>query len=114
MKNIQHNDFEIIAAKLRQFNHERDWEQFHDAKNLALGLAIEVAELNECFLWKRAEEADPEKVEEELADVLLYAVMLADKYGFDIKDICMKKIERNAQKYPVDKARGNAKKYNQL
>ena len=114
MKNIQHNDFEEIATRLRQFSHERDWEQFHDAKNLAHGLAIEVAELNECFLWKHTEEADPAKVEEELADVLLYAVMLADKYGFDIKDICMKKIERNAQKYPVDKARGNAKKYNQL
>lgn len=108
------SEFKQIATRLRQFSHERDWEQFHDAKNLALALAIEVAELNECFLWKQAEDADPAKVEEELVDVLLYAVMLADKYGFDIKDICMKKIERNAQKYPVDKAKGSAKKYNEL
>ncbi len=114
MNTQQHNDFELIAARLRQFNHERDWEQFHDPKNLALSLSIEAAELNECFLWKQPEDADPEKVREELADVFLYAIMLADKYGFDIKDICLDKIERNAKKYPVDKSRGNAKKYTEL
>lgn len=68
-------------------------------KNLALSISIEAAELNECFLWKSAEEADKAKVEEELADVFLCAIMLADKYGIDIKDICLKKIEKNASVY---------------
>lgn len=103
-----------IAEKLRAFNRERDWEQFHDAKNLALSISIEASELNECFLWKNAEEADRVKVEEELADVFLCAIMLADKYDIDIKDICLKKIERNAQKYPVEKAKGKATKYDEL
>lgn len=107
-------DLYEVVEKLRSFNHERDWEQFHDAKNLALGISIEAAELNECFLWKNTEEADRNKVEEELADVFLCSIMLADKYDFDIKDICLRKIERNAQKYPVDKAKGKATKYNDL
>ena len=87
-----HDSLLIIKDKLRHFNSERDWEQFHDTKNLALSISIEAAELNECFLWKSAEEADKAKVEEELADVFLCAIMLADKYGIDIKDICLKKI----------------------
>ena len=103
-----------IIEKLRIFNRERDWEQFHDAKNLALSISIEASELNECFLWKNADEADRNKVEEELADVFLCAIMLADKYDIDIKDICLKKIERNAQKYPVEKAKGKATKYDEL
>ena len=107
-------DIEEIAQKLKIFNRERDWEQFHDAKNLALSISIEASELNECFLWKNAEEADRTKVEEELADVFLCAIMLADKYDIDIKEICLKKIERNAQKYPVEKAKGKATKYDEL
>ena len=103
-----------IIEILRIFNRERDWEQFHDAKNLALSISIEASELNECFLWKNADEADRNKVEEELADVFLCAIMLADKYDIDIKDICLKKIERNAQKYPVEKSKGKASKYDEL
>ena len=103
-----------IATKLREFNKERSWEQFHDAKNLALCLSIEASELNECFLWKNAEEANKEKVEEELADVFLCAIMLADEYNFDVKEICLKKIKRNAQKYPIEKSKGSAVKYNEL
>ena len=103
-----------IAKKLRIFNRERDWEQFHDAKNLALSISIEASELNECFLWKNADEADRTKIEEELADVFLCAIMLADKYDINIKDICLKKIERNAQKYPVEKAKGKSTKYDEL
>ena len=103
-----------IIEILRIFNRERDWEQFHDAKNLALSISIEASELNECFLWKNADEADRNKVEEELADVFLCAIMLADKYDIDIKDICLKKIERNAQKYPVEKAKGKSTKYDDL
>ena len=86
---MERSDFSEIAQKLRDFNRERDWEQFHDAKNLALSISIEASELNECFLWKNAEEANRAKVEEELADVFLCAIMLADKYGIDIKDICL-------------------------
>lgn len=108
------SDFQEIVEVLRNFNRERDWEQFHDTKNLALSISIEAAELNECFLWKKTDEADCEKVKEELADVFLCAIMLADKYGFDIKDICLKKIEKNAKKYPVEKAKGNATKYDEL
>ena len=108
------DSLEEITEILRIFNHKRDWEQFHDAKNLALSISIEAAELNECFLWKNADEADRTKVEEELADVFLCAIMLADKYDINVKDICMKKIERNAQKYPVEKAKGKATKYDEL
>jgi NTP pyrophosphatase (non-canonical NTP hydrolase) len=105
---------EEITEALRQFTRDRDWEQFHDAKNLALGLSIEAAELNEAFLWKKPEEASREKVAEELADVFLFAFMLADKYGFDPRTICLEKIARNASKYPPEKARGLAKKYTEL
>lgn len=107
-------DLYEVVEKLRCFNHERDWEQFHDTKNLALSISIEAAELNECFLWKKPDEANCEKVKEELADVFLCAIMLADKYGFNIKDICLKKIDQNAKKYPVEKAKGNATKYDEL
>lgn len=103
-----------IIDCLRRFNNDRDWEQFHDAKNLALSLSIEASELNEAFLWKKAEEADVEKVKEELADVFINALMLADKYNLDIEEICLDKIARNESKYPVEKAKGIAKKYNEL
>jgi NTP pyrophosphatase (non-canonical NTP hydrolase) len=104
---------EIIQALLK-FRNERDWEQFHNAKDLALALNVESSELLELFLWKNAEEADAEKVKEELADVLAYAFLLAAKYDFDVRDIVLEKIARNAEKYPVDKAKGSAKKYNEL
>ena len=110
----QPDSLKEIANKLRSFNHEREWEQFHDAKNLALSISIEASELNECFLWKNADEADRDKIEEELADVFLCAIMLADKYNINIKEICMRKIEKNAQKYPVEKAKGKAIKYDEL
>ena len=107
-------DIEEIRQALREFSEERDWDQFHDAKNLSLALSIEAGELLECFLWKEADDADIDKVKEELADVFNYAFMMADKYNLDVKDICMEKMRRNAEKYPVDKARGSAKKYNEL
>jgi len=108
------SDLQKLINKIRQFNMERDWSQFHNAKDLALAISIEAAELNELFLWKKAEEADPEKVKEELADIFTYALQLADKYGFDISDIVSNKIEKNALKYPIEKAKGSAKKYNDL
>ena len=108
------SDWQTLITKIRQFNMERDWSQFHNAKDLALAISIEAAELNELFLWKKAEEADPEKVKEELADIFTYALQLADKYGFDVNDIVSAKIDKNALKYPVEKAKGSARKYNEL
>lgn len=104
---------EIIKALL-QFRNERDWEQFHNPKDLALAINIEAAELLELFLWKKSEEADIEKIKEELADVLAYTFLLAEKYDLDVKEIVLEKIKKNAEKYPVDKAKGIATKYNEL
>jgi NTP pyrophosphatase (non-canonical NTP hydrolase) len=104
---------EIIKALL-QFRNERDWDQFHNPKDLALARNIESAELLELCLWKKAEEADVEKVKEELADVFAYAFLIAEKYNLDVKEIVLEKIKKNAEKYPVDKAKGIAKKYNEL
>jgi NTP pyrophosphatase (non-canonical NTP hydrolase) len=103
-----------ITEALIKFRNERDWEQFHNPKDLALAINIEAAELLELFLWKNAEDANPEKVKEELADVFAFAFLLADKYGFDVKEIILDKIKKNGEKYPVEKAKGTAKKYNEL
>lgn len=100
--------------KLRQFRDERDWGQFHNPKDLALALSIESSELLEVFLWKQPEDADVEKVKEELADVFAYALLMADAYGLDVEKIVLDKIEKNGKKYPVNKSRGSAKKYNEL
>ncbi|WBA44060.1 nucleotide pyrophosphohydrolase [Hymenobacter canadensis] len=108
------NSIDDLLRQLREFRDERDWAQFHNSKYLALALSIEAAELNELFLWKKPEEANPERVQEELADVLLYAFQLADKYGWDILQLMQNKIEQNAEKYPADKARGSAQKYDEL
>jgi len=103
-----------ITEALIKFRNERDWEQFHNPKDLALAINIEAAELLELFLWKNAENANPEKVKEELADVFAFAFLMADKYGFDVKEIILDKIKKNGEKYPVEKAKGIAKKYDEL
>ncbi len=103
-----------VLQRLRQFRDERDWKQFHNPKDLAVALSIEASELLEAFLWKTPEAANPDKVKEELADVLAYALLLSDAYGFDVQKIVLEKIERNEQKYPVAKAKGSAKKYTEL
>ncbi|MDP2188807.1 MAG: nucleotide pyrophosphohydrolase [Sphingobacteriaceae bacterium] len=103
-----------LIAELIAFRNERDWAQFHNPKDLALALSIEAGELNECFLWKAAHEAKPEKVQEELADVLSFALLLAHHYGFDPAAIIRQKMAQNAAKYPVEKAKGTAKKYDEL
>ncbi|MEQ7799748.1 nucleotide pyrophosphohydrolase [Pedobacter sp. ASV1-7] len=103
-----------LQDALIAFRNERDWEQFHNPKDLALALSIEAAELNELFLWKKANEANPEKIREELADVFAYAILLAEKYDLDINEIVLDKIKRNGEKYPVDKAKGTATKYTDL
>ena len=111
------SDIREIVKSLVQFRNERDWEQFHDSKNLAAAISIEASELNELFLWKDVKESegvDKEKIKEELADILAYSFLLANKHGFDVKQIVLEKIKRNGEKYPVDKAKGSAKKYNEL
>ncbi len=104
---------EIIQALLK-FRNERDWEQFHNPKDLALAVNIEAGELLELFLWKHPEDANKEKVKEELADIFSYAFLLADKYGFNVKQIVLDKLKINSAKYPVDRAKGSAKKYDEL
>ncbi|SOD18291.1 MazG-like family protein [Nitrosomonas ureae] len=108
------SDIKEITQALLKFRDERDWAQFHNAKDLALALNIEAAELLEAFLWKASEQADIDKVREELADVIAFALLLAEKYDLDVKQIVLQKIEQNALKYPVEKSRGSAKKYTEL
>lgn len=108
------NDIQQLTEALRKFRDERDWAQFHNAKDLAMALNIEAAELLEVFLWKAPEQADVGSVKEELADVITFALLLADKYGLDVKQIVLEKMEKNARKYPVEKSKGSAKKYTEL
>lgn len=107
-------DIEEIINKLVEFRNERDWEQFHNSKDLALAISVEANELLELFLWKQSEEADEQKIIEELADVFAFAFLLAQKHGLDVKEIVLEKIKSNTEKYPVDKAKGIAKKYSEL
>ena len=108
------SDIDEIMEQVVRFTKERDWDQFHNGKDLALALSVEASELNEAFLWKDAADVDRDKVKEELADVLNYAFLIADKYNLDIKQIMLDKMDVNARKYPVEKARGTAKKYTEL
>jgi NTP pyrophosphatase (non-canonical NTP hydrolase) len=114
------NDLTEIRDRLRAFAAERDWDQFHTPKNLASALTVEAAELLENFQWLTEEQSRnlaPEsraKVGAELADVLGYLIRLADKLDIDLIAATHDKITRNAEKYPVEKSRGNAKKYTDL
>lgn len=103
-----------LIKEIRQFTEDRDWDQFHNGKDLALALSIEAAELNEAFLWKDAKDVKIEKVKEELADIFNYAFLIADKYQLDVKEIVMEKLAKNAVKYPVEKAKGKSDKYTEL
>lgn len=103
-----------LIKELVKFRNDRDWEQFHNSKDLSLALSIEASELLELFLWKKHEDVDKEKIKEELADVLAYAFLIAEKYNLDVSEIVLEKIKKNAEKYPVDKAKGTAKKYDEL
>lgn len=108
------DNWKEIQNEIVKFRDERDWKQFHNAKDLALALSIEAAELNELFLWKGPGEANVERVKSELADVLSYVLLLADAYDLDIPAIFREKLAISARKYPVDKARGNSRKYTEL
>lgn len=110
-------NYNEIIHKLTSFRDARDWAQFHDSKNLASAISIEAAELNELFLWKdvkESEQVDRERLKEELADVLAFAFLLAEKHGLDPLEIVLEKIKKNEEKYPVEKAKGKATKYTDL
>lgn len=113
-KNDNSPTLERIKEKLREFRDHRDWAQFHNPKDLAMAISIEANELLELYLWKESKEVDKDRVKEELADVLSYCVYLAMNYDLDIFEIMDQKIDSNDRKYPVAKAKGNAKKYNEL
>ena len=108
------NDIEAITKKLTDFRDEREWQQFHNPKDLAAALSIEASELLECFLWKESEEGNKDRIKEELADVFAYAFLMAQNYGFDVRKIVEEKIVKNGEKYPVEKAKGKAVKYWEL
>lgn len=113
-------DLEDLRDRLRRFASERDWDQFHSPKNLASALVVEAGELLEHFQWLTEEQSgaltddQKQKVVDELADVFIYSIRLADKLDVDLIQSARDKIARNATKYPVEKARGNAKKYTDL
>ena len=108
------SDITEVTEALLKFRDERDWAQFHNPKDLAVALNIEAGELLESFLWKSPEQANISQVKEELADVLAFAFLLANQYDFDIKQIVLEKIGKNALKYPVEKFKGISTKYTEL
>ena len=102
--------------KVNQFRDERNWRQFHNEKDLALSITLEASELLEIFQWKTAAEGveNLDAIKDELADVLIYAYMLADNLNLDIDDIIERKLIKNKEKYPVEKSRNNNSKYTEL
>lgn len=113
-------DLQMLAEKLRRFAADRDWEQFHSPKNLASALIVEAGELLEIFQWLKDEESGAldskslKKVREEIADIQIYLIRLADVLGIDMGKAVEEKIAANSRKYPVEKAKGSAKKYDEL
>ena len=99
--------------RIRKFTDDRDWDQFHTPANLAKSISIEANELLECFQWSDTE-YDLEHVKEELADVIVYCQNMLDKLGLDVDEIVMSKMAKNEAKYPVEKAKGSAAKYDEL
>lgn len=107
-------DIEELTKLINKFREERDWRQFHNPKDLAISLSIEASELLEAFQWKSSDEAiDKNKpnIQRELADVIVYALMLSDDLKFDVSEIVESKLKENAEKYPVEKSKGSSEKY---
>ena len=105
-------DLDRAQAEIRRFVNERDWSQFHSAENLAKSISIEAAELLECFQW--GDNAEDTRVRDELADVLTYCLMLADKNGWDPVVVILEKLERTKAMYPIERAKGTSRKYDEL
>lgn len=101
-----------LIKKIKKFNKERDWEKFHTPENLAKSIAIEAGELLECYQWDDV--AMQGEVDEELADIIIYSILMAESLNVDIEDIILKKLDKNIKKYPVSKAKGSNKKYDKL
>lgn len=101
-----------VKRKIKKFNEERDWDQFHSPENLAKSISIEAGELLECFQWNN--EFDRDDVCNELADIMNYCILLADKLNVNIEDIILNKLEMSKKKYPVEKAKGVSTKYDKL
>lgn len=100
------------VEKILKFNEERDWDQFHNPEKLAKSISIEAGELLECFQWNN--EYDKQHVCEELADVMNYCILMANKLGVDMEEILLMKLEQNKKKYPVEKCKASSKKYTEL
>lgn len=103
---------EDLMKEIKEFNEERDWDQFHSPENLAKSISIEAGELLECYQWNN--EYDLDEVKEELADVINYCLLMADKLGVDAEQIVLDKMKKTAKKYPVEKAKGVSTKYDKL
>ena len=110
-------DMEVVRQRLREFASARDWDQFHSPKNLSMALSVEVSELVECFQWLTEEQSNSlsadqlASVADEIADIQLYLIRLADKVGVDISAAVEQKIKKNETKYPAEKVKGSSKKY---
>ncbi|WP_426334946.1 nucleotide pyrophosphohydrolase [Paenibacillus silvae] len=106
-----------LIQRITAFRDERNWRQFHTPKDLAISLNLEASELLELFQWKSSEEAieqNKDKLQDELADVLYYVLLMCNDLGIDPKEALLKKLQKNADKYPVEKSYGSNKKYNEL
>ena len=112
MSNGPLNNFDQVLEVIRNFTEERDWDQFHSPSNLSKSIVIEACELLECFQW--GDDYNREDVCDELADVMVYCLNMADKLGVRMEDIILAKMEKNRKKYPVEKAKGSAKKYSEF
>jgi NTP pyrophosphatase (non-canonical NTP hydrolase) len=113
-------DYDKIVQKLKEFNNNRDWDQYHNLKDLAAAIGIEASELQEIFLWKKEEElkdivnSKRDKIEEEVADIFLFLTMFCYKANIDLEKVSLRKMEKNNLKYPVEKIKGKNNKYTEL
>jgi len=106
-----------LDKRINEFRDERDWRQFHNEKDLAISISLEASELLELFQWSSSEETIKTKhseIEDELADVMIYSMMLASNLNLDVEEIILNKLEKNNEKYPIEKSKGNKEKYTEL
>lgn len=110
-----------LNLKIKKFSEDRDWDQFHSVKNLAMALNVECSELLEIFQWMKEEESNNikaseimSKIEDEVADIFIYLMRIMDKTGIDLEQVIIHKMKKNADKYPIDLSKGNAKKYTEF
>lgn len=114
---LMEDSFSKLSKKVLSFTKDREWQQFHNPKDLATALAIEIGELQELYLWKNENaiyDVNKSRIKEEVADILMYTMLLMEHYQFDLTELVENKLRLNSEKYPIEKARGNSNKYNQL